>query len=544
MKLKSENSEGKRVGIWIRVSTEQQAKGDSPEHHEIRARQYADMKGWNVVEVYDLSGISGKTVVEESESRRMLRDVQRGHITGLIFSKLERLARNTRELLDLPNFFQKHDADMISLEDSIDTTTAMGRYFYTLTAAQAQLGRELTVERVKASVSIRAKLGKHMGGKAPYGYKWVDKKLVPNPETAPVRKLIHELYLKHGRKNAVARILNDAGHRTQFGKSFTAAGIRILLHDSTPKGLHKANYMTSSRIKGMRYKAEDQWVYHEVEPILSAELWDSCYQILLAQEAAEKPRARTPVHIFSGIAICGKCGSKMYVVTKNPKYVCRNKDCRQKISCEDLEAVFIDELRNYFISPDRMERYLVEAHTEVQQKESLLANLVRERAKVRLEMDRFCQLIKDDAISVEGFKEHYRPMEERYAQLSAEIPRLEGDLDYMKVNLLSGDEVFRTGQNMAEVWPTLDQQEKQRVAELWAEQIVVHLNTIEIHIYHEPEKMKRYLDQENGNNGESGSDLAPGAVLSSSGNPASPYPSIAHALSEDVVTSATALKGP
>src|SRR5512141_825298 len=90
----------KAVGIWIRVSTEDQAKGESPEHHEKRARLYAEAKGWKVEEVYHLEAVSGKSVMEHPETQRMLADARDGHITGLIFSKLARLARNTRELLD------------------------------------------------------------------------------------------------------------------------------------------------------------------------------------------------------------------------------------------------------------------------------------------------------------------------------------------------------------------------------------------------------------------------------------------------------------
>src|SRR5437870_8978162 len=89
----------KMVGIWIRVSTEDQVKGESPEHHERRARLYAEAKGWEVVTVYRLDAISGKTVKEHPETKRMLEDVTGGRIHGLIFSKLARLARNTKELL-------------------------------------------------------------------------------------------------------------------------------------------------------------------------------------------------------------------------------------------------------------------------------------------------------------------------------------------------------------------------------------------------------------------------------------------------------------
>ena len=85
---KHKAEETKRVGIWLRVSTEDQVKGESPETHERRARLYAEAKGWTVVDVYRLDAVSGKTVKEHPEAKRMLDDLKSGHITGLIFSKL------------------------------------------------------------------------------------------------------------------------------------------------------------------------------------------------------------------------------------------------------------------------------------------------------------------------------------------------------------------------------------------------------------------------------------------------------------------------
>ena len=474
----------KRVGIWIRVSTEDQVRGESPEHHERRARLYAEARGWQVKEVYQLDAVSGKSVMGRPETQKMLEDMRRGHITGLIFSKLARLARNTRELLEFAEIFRTYDADLISLQESIDTSTPAGRLFYTMIAAMAQWEREEIAERVAASVPIRAKLGKPLGGAAPFGYRWEGRQLVPDATEAPVRKRLYELFLEHRRKKTVARLLNEAGYRTRNGSGFTDTTVERLLRDPTAKGVRRANYTKSTGDKKhWVLKPESDWVLTEVEAIVSVEIWEQCNGLLDERRRAGKPRGRRPVQLFAGVTFCA-CGEKMHAPSNTPKYVCRT--CKNKIPMADLEGVFQEQLKQFFLSPADLAAYLEQSDDTIKAKVELLESLEAERSRVRQEMDKVYRLYIADGISVDGFKQTYSPLEERVKQLEDEYPRLQAEVDYLKIQHLSRDEVLMEAKDLYSRWHLLDAEEKQKIVETVVERIVIGKDDVTIELCYVP----------------------------------------------------------
>jgi len=477
----------KSVGIWIRVSTEDQAKGESPEHHEKRARAYAESKDWEVKEVYHLEAVSGKSVIEHPETKRMLHDIRTGHIEALIFSKLARLARNTRELLEFSDIFREHNADLISLQEAIDTSTPAGRLFYTMIAAMAQWEREEIAERVAASVPIRAKLGKPLGGQAPFGYQWKDKKLVPDPQEIPIRKLVHELFSEHQRKKTVARLLNQAGHRTRNGAKFTDTTIGRLLRDTTAKGIHKANYTKSlGDNKKWILKNQEDWVITQVEPIISEELWDQCNYILDEQEKKNKKPARKAVHLFTGVVGCECTGSfnKMYVPSNSPKYVCQK--CRNKIETSDLEGIFHQQLKDFFFSSDEIGNYLNSADQMIKDRGEILRAQEEEKKKVQREMEKVYRAYIDDQISVETYGSQYRPLEERLKQIDNQIPELQGEIDFLKIRYLSSDQILNEARDLYSRWPDLQPDEKRKIIENITDRIVIGQDEVDIHLCYLP----------------------------------------------------------
>ncbi len=473
----------KEVGIWIRVSTEDQAKGESPEHHEKRACYYAESKGWLVKEAYHLEAVSGKSVKDHPEAKRMLSDIKSGLITGLIFSKLARLARNTRELLDFADLFREHNADLISLQESIDTSSPAGRLFYTMIAAMAQWEREEIAERVAASVPIRAKLGKSLGGAAPFGYRWENKHLLMDPKEAPIRKLMYELFLKHRRKKTVARLLNEAGHRTRNGSKFSDTTIERLIRDPTAKGSRRANYTRSLGVsKKWDLKPEKDWVWSDVEPIVSEELWEQC-NLILDESHTRRRKGKIPTTLFGGVTFC-HCGHKMYRPFHTPKYICYK--CRNKIPVEDLEGVFQEQLKGFFLSPTEIHQYLKEADQTIKDREELLQNLEKERQQVKKEMDQIYRLYIDSEITSQGFGSRNRPLEERFNQLENQVPELQGEIDYLKIKFLSSDQVLTEAQSFYHRWPSLDLQSKRQVVENMVEKITIGKEDVAIELCYLP----------------------------------------------------------
>ena len=466
----------KNVGIWIRVSTEDQARGESPEHHEARAREYAKFNGWTIKEVYDLAGISGKTVMEHPECKRMLSDLKRGHISGLIFSKLARLARNTRELLDFADIFRQFSSDMISLQEKIDTSTPAGRLFYTMIAALSQWEREEIADRVKASIAVRAKLGKSLGGSAPFGYMWKENKLVVNPAEAPVRKLLYEMFAENKRLKGVAKMLNSAGYRTRNGSRFTDTTILRLLQDTTAKGLYRANHTYRDTKGKLHFKPEADWIITPVESIISEGLWSQCNAVL-AKRQENRPIGPKPVHLFAGLLHCG-CGQKMYVFSRSPKYICPK--CRNKIPMEDIEGIFRDELEQFFVSKEKIRANIEAANGHLSAMKQRLEAHTKQIEKVRAEMRKVYQLYQTDQISPEGFGKLYKPLEEQERSLTGELPKMQGEVDGLQMHQTSADDVLEEATNLHKRWPGFTPEEKRRIIESITEKIVLTGDEIDI----------------------------------------------------------------
>lgn len=471
-------NEKKNIGVWVRVSTDFQVQDESPEHHEQRARSYAEAKGWNVITVYRLDALSGKSVLEYSETKRMLKDIKDGTITGIIFSKLARLARNTKELLEISEIFRAYNADLISLAEAIDTSTPAGRLFFTVIAAMAQWEREEISDRVAASVPVRAKMGKPLGGQAPFGYKWEGKELIIDNKEAPVRKLMYEIYKKTKRMKATATGLNNLGHRTRNGSKFTGTTIERLLKDPIAKGIRRANY-TKSTGEGKRWiiKPESEWIEIPCPAIVDEELWNDCYAIMensIKRRTAIGPR---PIFLLSGFVHCS-CGRKMYVYNNNKDYKCT--PCKRKIPVADLDEIYHSQLKSFLFSDSDLNSFSEKSDKQIKEKQNLLDISKDSYEKLKKRLEQQVNLRLDGELSKEDFQTFYQPVQVQLRQMEEQIPILEAEIDFLKIQLLSSDTVLTEARSLYENWIKLPFDEKRAIVETITEHIEIQPDTINI----------------------------------------------------------------
>jgi len=477
------------VGIWIRVSTEEQARGETPKNHELKARMYAQFKGWKVVEKYDLSGVSGKSVLDHPECQRMMADVTNGKIKALIFSKLARLARNVHELLIISEHFQKYKVELVSIDESIDTSTPAGRLLFIVIGALAQWEREEIAARVSASVKVRASQGKPLGGQGPFGYHWVNKRLVPHPEEAIVVKKAFEIFLEEKRLLPTAKRLNEMGYRTRKGAKFGKTTLKRILTEPVYKGLKRANYTKSrGNKKSWLLKPKDEWVWYNVEPIVDVEVWEEANRIIQSwQHLYPKKVPPSGRYLFSGILRCG-CGHKMYVLPyqgmKVPRYVCRN--CRNKINEDTLTDLLQDAFKNLAIHPDQL---VSDESEKLEQLGDERTYLEQEIKKVERKVEGLLDLWNDTLIDKDTFRTKFDQLQQRKNQLRKRLAEVEAEIAFLQVKSLSRSQVITQATSFASAWPYMTDEERKRLVKEVIKQIVIGKESVEFVFYYLPEFM-------------------------------------------------------
>lgn len=328
-----------RCAIYTRKSVEE---GLDQEFNSLDAQRMAcesyiaakRFEGWQLIPThYDDGGFSGGNM-NRPAFKQLRDDIRAGKIDMVVCYKIDRLSRS---IADFSGFIAELDechASFVSVTQEFNTSTSMGRMVLNLLMTFAQFEREIISERVADKVAQSRRLGYWTGGYVPYGYKRVDKKLVPDPQTAPNVRKMFEWYVHFGTPKLVSRRLKAEG---------------ILRFPE--KGIAWNTVMVATALRNCVYAGKvpykDEQFDGQHEAIIPAPLWEKAQALLNA--AAKQPphirRTNSPA-LLTGLMRCGHCGDALsHTWTAKAKngsryayYTCR-KDQRRAVSTCPIRAI-------------------------------------------------------------------------------------------------------------------------------------------------------------------------------------------------------------
>ena len=206
---------------YIRVSTEDQAKvGVSLDNQKSKILAYCELKDLELTEIIEDAGISAKNL-NRPGVKKVIELARKKKVDAVIVYKLDRMFRSTVDALETTKKFDNWEVSFHSIQETLDTQSAMGRFFFTLTAGLAEMERGIIGERTRAALQHKRAKGEKTGGDVPFGYDLDSGSglLIESKTEQKAIKLIFELKGKGYSLRAIGRELEKEKYRTRRNKT-------------------------------------------------------------------------------------------------------------------------------------------------------------------------------------------------------------------------------------------------------------------------------------------------------------------------------------
>ena len=334
------NNEKKVAGLYIRVSTEDQAReGFSLPEQEKRLRAMCEYKGYEIYKVYKDAGISAKTGNSRPGFEELLQDIRDKKCNTIVVLKLDRLTRSVFDWEKIIRFLEENDAYLDCANDDINTTNANGKMISRILTSVSQNEIERTSERTKFGMVGAIKEG-HIPHKAPFGYKHENKKLIPDEATKDQVIRIFNLYYQGNSYQTISNLYNK---EKVFGKTNWKDSTILKIIENP---IYKGDFIHGKRTKNPTYYED------VVEPLISKELWEECQ---VQKKKNSRNYKRNEDYLFLQKLKCPHCNRILAGKATRKKngsiyyyYYCH--DCKINIKETDIEKEFdnfIEDIQEY-----------------------------------------------------------------------------------------------------------------------------------------------------------------------------------------------------
>ncbi|TKD67686.1 recombinase family protein [Pseudalkalibacillus hwajinpoensis] len=363
--------------MYARVSTEEQAtEGYSIKAQKDLLNTFAEKHNLTIISEYIDEGKSGKSINGRPQMIQLLEDAKQKKFEAVIVYKLDRLARKTRDSLEIVETLGIHGVQLISLSENIDTTTPHGKMFYTVLSSLAEMEREQIVGRVKMGMTQRAKEGKWNGGQC-FGYDAKEKKLMVNEDEAKIVKEIFAYADQGFGYKKIVGILNRKGYNTKRGNVFSIGTLKGILDNPVYIGKVRFNQYENWAEKRRSGKNNAAIIVDgEHDPIIPQDLWERVQQKRSVR--SYKPVQSDHPYILTKLIRCPQCGAGMVAgKSKGP-----NKTYRY-YKCGTFHNKGASECSANSINADVAERQVLQEFKRIVTESQTLQRLVQKMNKER-----------------------------------------------------------------------------------------------------------------------------------------------------------------
>ena len=358
-------------------------------------------EGWvPVLEEYDDGGFSGGNM-ERPALKRLMDDIRSGKVQTVVVYKIDRLTRSLMDFSKLVEVFDAHEVTFVSITQSFNTTTSMGRLTLNVLLSFAQFEREVAGERIRDKIAASKRKGMWMGGTIPLGYDVSNRQLVVNTKEAELVRYIFGRYLELGNLNDLYHDLNRQGIR---GKPRRIKGELV---EPELFGSSVVHYLLTNTIYigKVRHKGEIYEGQHEA--IIPTELWDQVQVRLTSQSVCiRNQRKHAQKNMLRGLLFDSVGRPYMPTYTNKPGmqyryYKLKNKavasDVLDRVPAHEIELRVEEGIRNQLLTFDSTAEFLrIDPHQNpdlvslINQKQEFLSGrdmIVESVTKVVIERD-------------------------------------------------------------------------------------------------------------------------------------------------------------
>lgn len=441
-----------RAAIYIRVSTEEQAReGFSIDAQKTNLIKKANEAGYTISDFYIDDGYSAKDMKRPGLTR-VIADVKQRKIDVVLFWRLDRFTRSSKDFHKIDEIFSQHQAGIKSATEPIDTTTAIGRFQLQLSVLLGQLERETTSERVHFVMEDRHMKGLRNGAVAPFGYDLVDGQLIINPIEAEIVKRIYDMYQSGKSCRYIAKLFNAEGvPKNDKVNKWSDFSVWYIIDNPVYCGKLRWNNRKLSGAKtGNAIIVEGKH-----EPIISEEFYDDIINIRLYRK--KEGKKATSDFAFSGVIKCQRCGYGLIGGTRKVKngtmryYRCIGRYNYGVCNMPVIQEKSMNEAFLKALSPDfdGIEKLIVVNEVAAASEDiDLRIQLESELESVLKRKKKWQVAYANDAITLEELKEHTNEDKQREDYLRSQLEKA----PKMQKSHWSRDEIIQQLRQLHGLW--------------------------------------------------------------------------------------------